>query len=632
MPPDARPGLVARNSRSHNDRVSRRQAIRQSWSLLAPNDRRRFALLVLGQVVVSLLDLLGLLLIGAVGVLAVSAIEAPSIAISLPTSLAWVSIPADASPLELVVTAAAGAATAFTLRSALSTLLIHRIYRFLAKRQASVAASLTDRLLQGSLGDIGKRSSQETANAVVDATNAAIVVVLGSAAAGFADFAILLVLTTVLFVTSPALTIGALLLFAGLAFSIQRVLGRMASRAGGLLAATRIQATESIQEAVAAFRELSVSGTRALVRDTIEATLRRGAVATADSMFVTQVPRYMFETALVVGALALLLVQLGSQGTEAAIATLTIFLAGGSRVLPSVLRLQVSLILIQDFGARAVPAYKLAVELPTADRPLPHVDPRQLTSGFREGHPGFVGLIELHGVGFTYPGMQHRTIENVSLNVPPGTTLAIVGRTGAGKSTLADLMVGLLEPDVGAVCIGGLRPAEAIFRWPGAISYVPQNVTVFAGSARQNVALGLEDPFIDDEWVWHVLELAQLASVIADSDRGLDSHLGEGGVRLSGGQRQRLGLARALFSRPRVVVLDEATSALDAETEAAISVALAKLSGQVTRVFIAHRLATIRNADQVAYMDEGRLVGLGSFSEVRQQVPAFARQASILGL
>jgi ABC-type multidrug transport system fused ATPase/permease subunit len=208
----------------------------------------------------------------------------------------------------------------------------------------------------------------------------------------------------------------------------------------------------------------------------------------------------------------------------------------------------------------------------------------------------------------------------------------MVGSTGAGKSTLADLILGVIDADTGSITISGCTPRDAVVRWPGAIAYVPQVVGLTEGSVRENVALGLPDPAIDDDLVWEALERAHLAPFLRDTREGLDTIIGERGVRLSGGQRQRLGIARALYTKPRLLVLDEATSALDAETEQAITDTLRELEGQVTTVTIAHRLATIRFADEVLFLQDGLIKARGTFDEVRASTPDFDRQAQILGL
>ena len=216
--------------------------------------------------------------------------------------------------------------------------------------------------------------------------------------------------------------------------------------------------------------------------------------------------------------------------------------------------------------------------------------------------------------------------------VPGGSSVGIVGTSGAGKSTLVDIMLGVLQPDLGSVSIDGQYPWIVAAEHPGSIAYVPQKVALVNGSIRDNVALGLKSSAEVDELVVSALEQACLYSLLFEDREGLDTVVGEGGVELSGGQRQRLGLARALFSRPKVLVLDEATSALDTETEHAISQALAELNGITTRVVVAHRLSTVRTCDSLVYLEAGRVRAIGTFDDVRALSTDFDRQARLSGM
>ena len=244
----------------------------------------------------------------------------------------------------------------------------------------------------------------------------------------------------------------------------------------------------------------------------------------------------------------------------------------------------------------------------------------------------FRPTIELSSVSFTYPNQSKPALCEISLVVQAGSSLAIVGPTGAGKSTLADVILGVIDPDLGQVSISGYTPRDVVTKWPGKIGYVPQAVALGNSTIRENIAIGRDRDEIDDEQVWASLAKAHLDGFVSQLPEGLDAPTGERGVRLSGGQRQRLGLARALYTDPKLLVLDEATSALDAETEYAISEVLNALSGRITLITIAHRLATVRKADGVIYLEEGRLIASGSFEDVRIQVPRFDKQAKLLGL
>jgi len=195
-----------------------------------------------------------------------------------------------------------------------------------------------------------------------------------------------------------------------------------------------------------------------------------------------------------------------------------------------------------------------------------------------------------------------------------------------------DVLLGVIEPDLGHVRIGGMPPSEASSVFPGAIAYVPQDVAVIEGSVRDNVALGVPTELVDEDAVWEALGRASIDEMLRTGREGLETRVGENGIRLSGGQRQRLGLARALYARPRLLVLDEATSALDVVTEQSINSALIRLEGEVTLIVIAHRLATIRHCRKVAYLDKGLLKAVGSFGEVRAKQPDFDKQAGLSGL
>jgi ABC-type multidrug transport system fused ATPase/permease subunit len=247
-------------------------------------------------------------------------------------------------------------------------------------------------------------------------------------------------------------------------------------------------------------------------------------------------------------------------------------------------------------------------------------------------HHGFSPSLVLESVSFRYPNKENLAVDQVSLRVPQGAFVAIVGGSGAGKTTLVDLMLGVLQPDSGTVFISEKNPSETVTVWPGAIAYVPQDIVVSSGSIRENVGLGFPNQSITDEMVWSALDTAKLKEFVLSLPQGLETQVGERGAQISGGQRQRLGIARAMLTRPKFLVLDEATSALDGQVEADISLEIQGLKGAATVITIAHRLSTIRNADIVLYMQDGKIISQGTFDEVREAVPDFDQQAQLMGL
>ncbi len=225
------------------------------------------------------------------------------------------------------------------------------------------------------------------------------------------------------------------------------------------------------------------------------------------------------------------------------------------------------------------------------------------------------GEIVLEHVTFSYPQGREVALQDISLTIAAGETVAFVGESGAGKSTLVNLAIGFRQPTAGRVKLDGLNLSELDLRtYRRQIGVVPQTTLLFNGTLRENVSYGLES--VSDATLWHVLEDANLAEFVRSLPRGLDTPLGESGTRLSGGQRQRLAIARALVRNPRLVILDEATSALDTESEQLIQGALTRLTKGRTTLIVAHRFSTIRHAHRIVVLQKGRIVEQGTQAEL----------------
>jgi ATP-binding cassette subfamily C protein len=235
--------------------------------------------------------------------------------------------------------------------------------------------------------------------------------------------------------------------------------------------------------------------------------------------------------------------------------------------------------------------------------------------------------IEIEGLTYQYPGQEDHALRDVSLTIPKYASVGFVGPSGAGKTTIVDVLLGLLEPTAGRVLVDGEDIQERLPTWQRKIGYIPQSIYLTDDTVRRNAAFGMKEEEIEDEAVWRALEAAQLRELVESLPEGLDTMVGERGVRLSGGQRQRIGIARALYHNPEVLVMDEATSALDNQTERLFVEALEQLQGGHTLVVIAHRLSTVRNCDTLFMLDEGRLVAEGSYDELMARSEVFRRMA-----
>jgi len=614
-----------------------RQAIRASLKLLSKRDRRLLALITVAQMSTAFLDLFGILLLGLVTALSLSIMSSMPQPTIIQSALETFGLE-QADPVTVALSLAVIAGALLITKSALNMVLTRRILRFLANRQALVSGRLAAGLLSRPLLQVQQRSSQETAYTLTGGVSAATLAVLGQGTIALSEISLLVVLAVGLLVISPVVTIFTILFFLIISFTLQKVLAVRAGRIGERWAHISIQSVATVQEALRTYREAVVSQRRGLYVQRFQDLCWKGAVNQTELQFVGLIPKYVLEIALVCGAGLLAVSQFLTNDLSAAVAVIAVFLAAGSRIVPSILRLQGAAITIRSSSGQAAPTYELAQELDLAQltsataESFGSIDPAFIRAHLQKGHQGFDATIAITGVDLCYPGASAPALSAVSLELPAGASLALVGPTGAGKSTLADVILGVLIPDSGVSLIGGLTPAEALATWPGAVAYVPQDVAMANGSVRENVALGLPVEIIDDDWVWDALNRAHLGKFLRDSREGLDTVIGENGIKLSGGQRQRLGIARALYTRPKLLVLDEATSALDAETEKAISQTLQELEGTVTTVTIAHRLATIRHCDLVVYLEGGRVQAQGSFSEVRAIAPQFDKQAQLLGL
>lgn len=611
-------------------------AVKTALRLLARRDRLLLGLVVVAQAVLALLDLAGIAILGLVVALAASTASGGAVPPQLSTLLDVAGLEASISP-SFVAQLAVLAGLLLIGKSILSFLLTRRAFRFLASRQATISSSLASDLLSQPLLFVQRRSSQETSYALTSGANAATLGILGNGLVIASEAALILVLTLGLMAVDPVVALFTLAYFFLIGLLLQKTLSGWAASLGAQVASAEVKSMASVQEAMRTYREVTVFGRRNLYVERFRTLRIMAARVQADIQVMSQISKYAFEVALIVGAGILVFTMASSGDLASGLAVIAVFMAAASRMMPSLLRVQGAALGIRSASNSAAPTLALARELDGVDNHSALLTESEqgasaLLRGLEQGYEGLTASLSVQSVMLIYPGADRPAVSNVSFEVTQGSSVALVGATGSGKSTLADLILGVLEPDEGQVLIGGLAPGDATRQWPGSVTYVPQDIAVVDGTVRDNVALGLTPEMTYDERIWEALERAQLASLLRGSREGLDTLVGEHGVRLSGGQKQRLGLARALYSRPRLLVLDEATSALDAETELAVSKALTALEGTVTTVTIAHRLATVRHCDLVLYLEHGRVAASGTFGEVRAHNEAFDRQARLLGL
>jgi ABC-type multidrug transport system fused ATPase/permease subunit len=579
----------------------------------------------MAQISLSILDLVGVALAGVLGALAISGVESQksgSRILGLLTKLGL----ADKSLSVQATVIGLSAASLLISRSLLSVYFTRKTMFFLSRRGARISANLVSRLLTQNLLFIQARTSQSLLYAVTNGINTIVLGVLGTVISIISDSALLIVMTLGLFVVDPLIASSTFIVFSILVFMLYRLLHVRVRQLGNLDAKYSIQVNEKIIEVLTSYRESVVRNRRVYYAREIGELRFQQSNVTAELSLLPGISKYVIETTVILGALILGATQFLLNDAVHAIATLSIFLAAGSRIAPAVLRLQQGALQIKGSLGSAGPTLELLEELGTS------YELEEVSDELDRTHPGFLPEIVLDSVTFKYSETKPPALNNVSLRIPSGSSVAIVGSSGAGKTTLVDVILGVLNPQEGKVSISGKAPLSAIAHWPGALSYVPQDVVISNGTIRQNVSLGYPQDKVAEEEIWKSLKLAQLEEFVLGLPEKLETPTGEHGSKMSGGQRQRLGIARALFTEPKLLVLDEATSALDGQTEMSISNAISALRGSVTVVMIAHRLSTARNADFVVYMEKGSILASGTFDQVRNEIPNFDSQAKLMGL
>ena len=599
--------------------------IGRSTSVLSAEDKRKVTAVAILQVCLGGLDLLGVLAIGLLGALSVTGLQSQKSGDRVSTALNILHI----SNLSFQAQAIAISIFALVLligRTVLSIFFTRRVLFFLSRRGAKISASLISRLLSQPLLTVQARTTQETLYAVTTGVGVITLGVLATAVVLISDSSLLLVMAVGLFIVDPFTAIGTFLVFSLIGFALYRSMHVKAKRLGLESSVLSIRSNEKIVEVFSSYRESVVRNRRDYYAREIGKVRFALADASAEMSFMPYVSKYVIETSVVIGALLISAAQFILQDATQAVATLAIFLAAGTRIAPAVLRVQQGSIQIRASLGAATPTLDLIDSLGSA----PMVE--NVDDTVDVVHAGFISEIQVSGASLTYPSKHKPAISDITLSIPSGASVAFVGPSGAGKTTIIDVLLGVLNPEKGNVLISGLPPLLAVAKWPGAVSYVPQDIVIAAGTIRENVALGYPSEAATDELVMSALRIAHLDKYVADLEQGIDTQVGERGAKISGGQRQRLGIARAMFTRPHLLVLDEATSSLDGGTEANISDAIHALRGSTTVVMIAHRLSTVRDADIVIYLSEGTVKAIGNFDEVRMVVPDFDRQAKLMGL
>ncbi|MCI5825566.1 MAG: ABC transporter ATP-binding protein/permease [Arcanobacterium sp.] len=438
-----------------------------------------------------------------------------------------------------------------------------------------------------------------------------------------------LVITAVLMaaalvVAQPFTALATLLYLGGITLLLYVVLSRRTVEAGRVNRTYSFKVAGLMTDMVGALKEITLQNKVREVASVVQANRAHATRARANIQFLGAIPKFVMDTALIGGFVVIGLVQFAlTRNFDDVINAVVLFAVAGMRIIPSITGFQATMNILQSNDAQVAAVLK---DIAVAET---YVQRRE-TLG-RDPIVGEPRELILDDVVFSYPNREKPAVNHVSARITIGSSVGLVGESGSGKSTLVDIILGLLEPQQGEVRLDDQHLTDILAAWRARVGYVPQEVSLFDGTIEQNVALTWQGE-IDRERVIECLKKAQMWETVQERPGGLQGRVGERGIALSGGQRQRLGIARALYADPLVLILDEATSALDTETEAEVAQAIRNLRGKLTLISIAHRLSTVKDSDVLLFMEDGHVKAQGTFDEVVAAEPAFAHQAELSGL
>lgn len=517
----------------------------------------------------------------------------------------------------------------FLVKALFSLLLTRSTALFLARVEARAAKRIAEIVFGGTLSNARRRSREEMLFAVQSGSPATFNNLLNSASTIVSEVSLFVVICAGFLLVDLISTLAAIIYFVLIALTIQFFLGTLMTRAGEKSAASSVAANTALSDLTSVFRELSVLGKRQKYIEKIYQARLQAADSGAAQYYLSGIPRYVVEAALLIGIGLFVVFQYLSTDLISAAGTISVFVFGGFRLTAAILPLQSSILGVSAILPIAETALNILAAGPS-EKLGADSGRGELYDWSQDGSKPIGGVeVELSDVDFSFEDSSQRVLRGITLRIPAGTQAALMGPSGAGKSTLADIVCAVLEPSRGHVLIDGANPFSSYSKLPS-ISYVPQKPGLVSGTIADNVALGISGEDVNDEQVRSALSQAHLIDVIEDLPEGINAPLGKLLDGLSGGQVQRLGLARALYSKPGLLVMDEATSALDAESEAEIQKALDGLRGKVTVVLIAHRVNTIQNADVVFLMDGGELVDQGTFQELMKRNSSVERVVELM--
>ena len=590
--------------------------------ILSKRNRRILFAGIILQLAINLGDIAAIAMVGAIGALGANYVAGISLPEWITTGLNTLGL-SNFSIQSLIVYISILTATLFISKSVLTSFGTLKLFKFIARRQSEISTSLVTSLASANFRWMRKQNLQQITYSVTDGVNAMTTGIIGNFILLVSDLSLLAFIVIVLMFIDPATALFTFMFFGLVSIVLNKTIKGMSIRFGEQLSTSTIKGRSQLESLLKLYREISIASKQSFFVDEFRSTRQVNSNANGLALWLQQFPKFIFEISLVIGAGALVAYQVWVNDASNVIGVLFVFLAAAGRLIPALMRIQNSLLQISNYRYGA----NLTLDL------ISNLD--DLTLKFRstprtveiDGAPD----INLNDITFSYDDSGKPVFENLSLKINTGEVTAIVGPSGAGKTTLIDLILGIYKPNEGDIYLSTqsqkVNPESVIN-----FAYVPQMPNLISGSLQENITLGLKQSEVNIEFLKHAVTSSGLDDLIKNLPNGLDTKIDSIGNRLSGGELQRISIARALYLNAKLIVLDEGTSSLDGNTEKFVTDYLFSLKGKVTIIIVAHRLSSIKMADNIYYLEEGEIKGSGKFNDLQESLPGFAEQVKNMSL
>jgi ABC-type bacteriocin/lantibiotic exporter with double-glycine peptidase domain len=576
--------------------------------------RKNKILYVLGsglQASLGLIDLIGVLISGIIGVVASNVLTGNQMPNLILEILSFFKLE-NKSPSSLIVILSIVALLFFLMKTILALYISKKLFRFLANQQSAISSKMFNYIINADYIWIRNKDPHQISTAMLAGISAATVNSLGQTMLIISESGLLVLFLVIIGIASPPLAIVTILYFSIVVFLLNMVVGKKVSKYNQNMSIVRIKAQAEIFNTIKLFREIRILQKSEWFRQKIDKLFNRHSRNLSDDIWIQQLPKYILEIALLLGASLLVGIGRITMTSQEMIYILAVYLAGVARIFPSLLRIQSSI-----FSLRAASFYsQMALDLfDSLKKTESSLNREQSLNQLQEANSRET-LISVTGLSFKFADSDRYVLENLNFSISRGEKIAIIGSSGSGKSTLCDLILGLLSPTKGSVLIKGTDASIWIRAHRGRVSYLPQETILVEGTIRENICLGVNQDDIDEEELLKAVRDSNLLEASLDFPMGLETVIESDGVNLSGGQKQRIGIARALYTKPEILILDEATSSLDIYNEKSIIQSIDSLNSDITVISITHKVQNLNPSTRVLEISKNGISFDGKLSDL----------------